>query len=174
VSLPELHETLLPVHATPLQEDLEIDEMWSFVGNKGNARWLWTVLCRRTRQVVAYAIGKRDIATGQKLWRTVCDLPDDLARYRFGSVFTDAHAIYDSVIPKAKHWPSDEDGGQGGTNHLERFHLTLRQRLARLTRKTLAFSKSDEMHEINLRLFFHRYNLERKAIYLRKTHHQHE
>jgi insertion element IS1 protein InsB len=22
-------------------EDTEMDEMWSFVGNKGNLRWLW-------------------------------------------------------------------------------------------------------------------------------------
>jgi len=79
--------------------------------------------------------------------------------------------MYDSVIPVTQHWPSDEDGGQGGTNHLERLHLTLRQRLARLTRKTLAFSKSPQMHEINLRLFFHRYNLQQKDCYLKSIQH---
>jgi len=174
LSLPPFEDTLLPVHGTPLQEELEVDEMWSFVGDKGNQRWVWTVLCRRTRQVVAYAVGKRDIATGQKLWQSVCDLPDALSRYRFARVYTDAHAMYDSIMPVTQHWPSDEDGGQGGTNHLERFHLTLRQRLARLTRKTLAFSKSDEMHLVHLRLFFQRYNLERKQHYLTKIHLQHD
>ncbi|MCP4423710.1 MAG: hypothetical protein GY803_04375, partial [Chloroflexi bacterium] len=35
---------------------------------------------------------------------------------------------------------------------------TLRQRLARFVRKTLSFSKSDEYHEIALKLFLHEYN----------------
>ncbi|HEX3558299.1 MAG TPA: IS1 family transposase, partial [Pyrinomonadaceae bacterium] len=37
--------------------------------------------------------------------------------------------------------------------------LTLRQRLGRFVRKSLSFSKSEEMHEICLRLFLHDYNL---------------
>lgn len=40
----------------------------------------------------------------------------------------------------------------GGTN-------TLRQRLGRFVRKSLSFSKSEEMHEVCLRLFLHSYNL---------------
>jgi hypothetical protein len=43
---------------------------------------------------------------------------------------------------------------------VERWNNTLRQRLARLVRKTLSFSKSDEMHEVCLKLFVHRYNAE--------------
>ncbi|MDQ3257392.1 MAG: IS1 family transposase, partial [Acidobacteriota bacterium] len=42
-----------------------------------------------------------------------------------------------------------------------RFNNTLRQRLARLVRSTLSFSKSVLMHEACLRLFFHRYNCNR-------------
>jgi insertion element IS1 protein InsB len=41
---------------------------------------------------------------------------------------------------------------------VERWNNTLRQRLARFVRKTLSFSKSDEMHEVSLKLFLHRYN----------------
>ena len=33
--------------------------MWSFVHEKWNKRWLWTVMCRRTRQIVAFVIGDR-------------------------------------------------------------------------------------------------------------------
>lgn len=47
---------------------------------------------------------------------------------------------------------------------LERWNNTLRQRLARFVRKTLSFSKSLSMHEACLRLFLHRYNLERAII----------
>jgi hypothetical protein len=47
---------------------------------------------------------------------------------------------------------------------LERWNNTLRQRLARFVRKTLSFSKSLVMHDVCLRLFLHRYNLERAAM----------
>jgi insertion element IS1 protein InsB len=36
--------------------------------------------------------------------------------------------------------------------------------LARFVRKTLSFSKSLVMHDVCLRLFLHRYNLERAAM----------
>jgi insertion element IS1 protein InsB len=47
----------------------------------------------------------------------------------------------------------------GLTAHVERWNNTLRQRLGRLVRKSLSFSKSDAMHELCLRLFPHDYNL---------------
>jgi hypothetical protein len=49
----------------------------------------------------------------------------------------------------------------GETAHVERWNNTLRQRLARFVRKTLSFSKSGILHEACLRLFLHRYNLDR-------------
>lgn len=52
----------------------------------------------------------------------------------------------------------------GETAHVERWNNTLRQRLARFVRKTLSFSKSFMMHDACLKLFLHRYNLERAAI----------
>jgi insertion element IS1 protein InsB len=48
----------------------------------------------------------------------------------------------------------------GQTAHVERWHNTLRQRLARFARKTLSFSKSDEFHQIALKLFIFQYNLD--------------
>lgn len=47
----------------------------------------------------------------------------------------------------------------GETAHVERWNNTLRQRLARFVRKTLAFSKSDHFHLAALKLFIHDYNL---------------
>jgi hypothetical protein len=52
----------------------------------------------------------------------------------------------------------------GETAHVERWKNTLRQRLARFVGKTLSFSKSLVMHDVCLRLFLHRYNLERAAM----------
>ena len=66
--MPDLSETLL----IPDEEDaksiiLEADELWSFVLKKENPVWVWIVLCRKTRQVIAYAIGDRSKDTCQKL-----------------------------------------------------------------------------------------------------------
>ncbi|MCS7254234.1 MAG: IS1 family transposase [Armatimonadetes bacterium] len=38
---------------------MEIDDMWSFVERKGQRRWLWAALFRRTRQIVAFVISDR-------------------------------------------------------------------------------------------------------------------
>src|SRR5690606_31407758 len=48
--VPPVETSLLPAE---LEDVLELDELWSFVGNKSQERWLWLALCRRTRQVVA-------------------------------------------------------------------------------------------------------------------------
>ena len=42
--------------------------------------------------------------------------------------------------------------------HVERFNNVLRQRLARLVRRTLSFPKCDVMHEACLLLFLHEHN----------------
>ncbi len=55
-SMPSLLESLLPAQADDV---LEMDELVSFVSEKWFKRWLWTAQCRRTRQIVAFAIGDR-------------------------------------------------------------------------------------------------------------------
>jgi transposase-like protein len=55
--LPDVKETLLS--ATP-DDVLEVDEIWSFVRKKDHQRCLWTAMCRRTRQIVGFAIGERE------------------------------------------------------------------------------------------------------------------
>ena len=42
--------------------------------------------------------------------------------------------------------------------YIERFNGILRQRMARFVRRTLSFSKCEEMHEICLLLFLHQHN----------------
>lgn len=54
--LPSLRATMLPAQ---LSDVLEFDETWSFVFKKANKSWLWTVMCRRTRQILAFEIGDR-------------------------------------------------------------------------------------------------------------------
>jgi insertion element IS1 protein InsB len=63
-----LEATLLP--AQP-DDELELDELWSFVGNKKNEVWIWVALCRRTRQVVAWMPGDHSKIPCQALWDKV-------------------------------------------------------------------------------------------------------
>jgi len=53
------------------EDVLEADEMWSFVYERWNKRWVWTVMCRRTRQIVAFVIGDRSEAACRKLWEQI-------------------------------------------------------------------------------------------------------
>ncbi len=131
---------------------LELDELWSFVARRKNKRWVWLALCRRTRQIVAYAVGDRGQRTCRLLWERV---PPAL---RHALAFTDFWEAYQTVVPEGQHSPGGKGSGQ--TNHIERFNNTLRQRLSRFVRKTLSFSKSEAMHENCLRLFLHHYNTE--------------
>ena len=149
-NLPRLSDTLLPAETN---ETLELDELWSFVGFKKNKRWICPSLrvdarlamCRRTRQIVAYAIGDRSEATCRLLWEQVPQA------YKGGVVYTDFWNAYQKVIPAEQHQAVGKESGQ--TNHIERWNNTLRQRVARFVRKTLAFSKTQAMHECCLRLF---------------------
>lgn len=58
--LPALRISVAPARPNDV---LELDELWSFVGQRQQKRWLWIALCRRTRQVVAFVIGDRSAAS---------------------------------------------------------------------------------------------------------------
>jgi insertion element IS1 protein InsB len=152
-----LSETVIPPDANDAEATvLELDELWSFVLKKTNQAWIWIALCRKTRQVVAYAVGDRSEKTCRRLWEAIPQA------YRRGYCYTDFWSAYQAVIPEEQHMAVGKETGE--TAHVERWNNTLRQRLARFVRKTLSFSKSLLMHEACLNLFLHRYNLERTAI----------
>lgn len=47
---------------------LEVDELWSFVGKKKNDQWLWLVLHKKSRQVLAMQVGPRNKKTAELLF----------------------------------------------------------------------------------------------------------
>jgi len=115
-------------------ESLELDEMWTFFRHRRcGVIWLWVALCRRTRQIVAYALGPRNDATARRLYHQIP------VAYRNGHFYTDHLERYHNVLPTTQHQAAYSK--RGGTNHIERFNTTLRQRLGRFVRKTLSFSK---------------------------------
>lgn len=145
--MPELKETLLVPEPG---ESGEIDEIWSFVRRKGKQAWVWIALSFQTRQVVAMVVGDRSAQTCRKLGER---LPQ---AYRSVLVYTDLHKAYFAVLPREQHQACKN--GSGLTNAVERFNLSLRQRVGRMVRKTLWFSGSWAMHLLCLGLFIDSYN----------------
>ena len=130
---------------------LQADEMWSFVDNKGNKQWLWLALDKETREIVGVYIGKRDREAAKQLWSS---LP---AVYRqCAVVYTDFWEAYEQVIPSKRHRAVGKETGK--TSYIERFNCTVRQRVSRLVRKTLSFSKKLENHIGAIWMFIHHYN----------------
>ncbi|HEY4386498.1 MAG TPA: IS1 family transposase [Ktedonobacteraceae bacterium] len=147
-NLPDVKETLLP--ATP-DDVLELDEIWSFVRKKDQTRWVWMAMCRRTRHIVAFAIGDRSKATCLRFWQAI---PYE---YKHCHTFSDFWPAYHYVFPAETHHCVEKETGE--TAHMERWNNTLRQRVDRYVRQTLSFSKSDESHDMVTKGFIVQYNL---------------
>ena len=59
--------------------EVEMDEQWSYVGNKSNQRWLWYAVDHATNTVLAYVFGKRKDEVFKEL-KTLLE-PFDITRY---------------------------------------------------------------------------------------------
>ena len=130
---------------------IECDELWSFVDNKGNKVWIWLAKDRNTGEIVGIYIGSRDKEGAKGLWDSMPSV------YRQCAVcYTDFWKAYSVVFPSKRHRAVGKETGQ--TNHIERFNNTLRQRVSRLVRKTLSFSKKIENHIGAIWYFIHHYN----------------
>ena len=97
-------------------------------------------MTRHTRQVLAYAIGERGERTCRRLWERI---PES---YKGATCYGYFREAYRALIPEERHEEEAVGKESGELAHVERWNNTLRQRLARFVRKTLSFSKSDEMH----------------------------
>lgn len=130
---------------------IQCDELWSFVNKKGNKQWVWLALDTITREIVGVYIGARDEASAQGLWDSLPPV------YRQCAIaYTDFWAAYATVLPSNRHRAVGKETGK--TSYIERLNNTLRQRVSRLVRKTLSFSKSLENHIGAIWYFIHYYN----------------
>jgi insertion element IS1 protein InsB len=123
----------------------ECDEQWSFVGRKKHKRWLWYILEKTTRKVLAFTFGKRNNETYQKL---IDLLPEGL----IDRLDTDDWKSYKSIRFTPIH-----NIGKDLTWRIERKNLDLRTRIKRLARRTICFSKSELMHDTVIGRFIYLY-----------------
>ena len=126
-------------------EEAELDEMWSYVSNKEHPRWLWHALDHASGKVLAYVMGDHKDGVFVKL-KALLE-PFGITRF-----YSDDWGAYERHLS-----PESHTIGKRNTQKIERKHLTLRTRIKRLVRKTICFSKLEEMHDIVIGLFVNRY-----------------
>ena len=135
---------------------IECDELWSFVGSKGETMWVWLAIDLGTRECVGCFIGSRGHVGAQGLWDSLPPV------YRQCAVaYTDYWAAYDKIFPESRHRSVGKESGK--SNHLERLNCTFRQSISRLVRGTLSFSKKVENHIGAIWFFIHHYNANIRA-----------
>ena len=132
----KLYEVQFDVVLYDQVDSAELDEMWSFVQNKGNQRWLWLAINHDTGDILAYTFGKRK----EEVFR---EFKTILKPFGISMYYTDDWGSYKRNLPIDNH-----QIGKRNTQTIERKNLTLRTRIKRLTRKTICFSKTQEMHDI--------------------------
>ncbi|MEM1136082.1 MAG: IS1 family transposase [Bacteroidota bacterium] len=128
-------------------EHVIIDEFWSWVGKrKEGKRWVWYAYCADTRKVLAFQIGKRNDVTCKKLMKK-------LGHLDIGTFYTDDWKSYKKNIPWDKHVISKKK-----TQKIERQNLNFSTHIKRLCRRTICFSKKDDMHFGFIKAYVHLIN----------------
>ncbi len=136
-----LARKLKPTSAYLPGDEYEVDELRTYVGNKQRLRWVAAAFNRRTRQIVAFNVGRRNCKTLKNLLAVITKLAPS-------KIYSDKLKLYSQLISSKQHITK-----QRCTNGIERAFLTLRQSLKRLARRTLAFTRKQDMLEASLRLF---------------------
>jgi insertion element IS1 protein InsB len=126
------------------------------VGKKANRQWVWIAMDAATRQVIAFHVGDRSSQSATALWEKIPAVYQERATF-----YTDQYTVYTGVIPLARHRAISKLARK--TNHVERFNCTLRQRVSRLVRATLSFSKTLANHVGVIKYFICHYNLTKCA-----------
>jgi IS1 family transposase/transposase-like protein len=110
---------------------LEVDEFWTYVGNKKNKVWLIYAYHRETGEIVAYVWGKRNKQTARKLRQKIIDLG-----VSYDTICTDCWDSFIAVFQEDNH-----KIGKEYTKDIEGNNCRLRHRIRRAFRKTCCFSK---------------------------------
>ena len=130
-------EKKIDVELVPVDE-IEMDEMWSFVQNKSQQCWLWWAIDHNTGEPLAFHFGTRK-------YKNLDDLLKLLEPFDIGIVYADSNPAYDSRLSKTE---TVLITGKKNTQKIENKHLSLRTWCSRLVRKGIRFSKDYNLHKI--------------------------
>ncbi|MDR2470236.1 MAG: IS1 family transposase [Tannerella sp.] len=117
-------------------DSLEVDEFWTYVGNKKNKVWLIYACHRETGEIVAHVWGKRNFKTAKKLRNKLDEL-----NVSFDTVCSD---VWESFLKAFKN--DNLIIGKKNIVGIEGNNCRLRHRIRRAFRKTCCFSKKMANH----------------------------
>jgi len=123
-------------------DQYEIDELRTYCGNKQHESWVMYAINKTTGKVIDFCVGRRTKENLKKI-------TDSLLLLNPKKIYTDGLTIYKTLIPEKLHKVFVHC-----TNKIERKNLNIRTHLKRLSRKTICFTRSNEMLENCLRMYF--------------------
>ena len=85
---------------------VQMDELWSFVDDKGNKQWVWLAIDADTREVIGCHIGERSRKSARAVWQSLPGVYRQCA-----TVYTDFWEAYKTVIPAQRHRAVGKDSG---------------------------------------------------------------
>ncbi len=132
-----------------LYEELEIDEFWTYVGNKKRKVWLIYAYHRTTGEIVAWVWGRRNYKTAKKLREKILKL-----KITYNTIYTDDWKSFIRAFKSDNHVI-----GKKNTVGIEGNNCRLRHRVRRAFRKTCCFSKKlyNHLKVFNLAFFYINY-----------------
>ena len=85
---------------------LQCDEMWSFVGSKGNKQWIWLAIDALTKEIVGVYIRSRDELGAKGLWNYLPPVYRQCARslHRFWASLLDHFSGQKTQSRSKKQW----------------------------------------------------------------------
>jgi insertion element IS1 protein InsB len=123
----------------------EMDEFWSFVETKSNQRWTWYAMDKRSGIIIAWHNGKRTDKDFEALLGHMENIP-------VNKYYTDDWGSYSKLLPSEKH-----QIGKDETWKIERKNLNFRTHIKRLNRKTICYSKDEEIHDNVIGMYIEQY-----------------
>ena len=129
----------LQIQITSVNE-VEMDEMWSFVHDQSQPYWLWWAIDHQTGEPLAFHFGDRKHQNLDALLQL-------LEPFSIPKVYADDHFADASRIH-----PEQLETGKRHTQKIERKYLSLRTWCSRWVRKGIRFSKKHDMHRIVISL----------------------
>jgi insertion element IS1 protein InsB len=122
--------------------------MWHYIQNKDDKCWIWLAICKITKLILGFITGSRGQKTGIIFFNKITKFTPANTTY-----FTDYWEPYTKFIPSTQHYQ-----GKDQTYTIEGYNSNFRDDLQRLTRKTKAYSKSQDLLDASLYLYIAEHN----------------
>ena len=129
-------------------ERVQIDELYSFVNQKGKKVWIFYAYSPDTKEILAITMGKRSKKQLRSLMLQLKHLNIQVAFY-----CTDAFKGFKAILPYYQHLI-----GKQFTKDIEGVNTSIRSKIARLHRRSTKFSKKLIYQWFLLKIFIHYFN----------------